>query len=101
MRIRRGRRRWTNGSRGKRKRGWRHGERAEAEFDIFSFSLLFRELIPRALRTAHVEGGGSPLLWRRPRAEAEFLFFFVLLAVMYGGSAYPLGMKDLIKSEKK
>jgi len=27
------------------------------------------------------------------------VFSFVLLAVMCGGSTYPLGMKDLIKSE--
>jgi len=88
-----GRRGWIDGLHGKRKRGWRHGVRAEAEFDTFSFSLFCSGgLIPPASRTAHAEGGGSLLLWRRPRAEAGFLFPFVLSVVMYGGSTFPFGM---------
>jgi len=64
---------WIAGLPGKLRKGWRH---EETDNLISSFPFLFCSggLIPRALRTAHAEGGGSPLLWRRPRDEVGFLF---------------------------
>jgi len=48
--------------RGKRRRGWRHGERAEAEFDTFSFFLSF------------VQGDSYPGLCAQRTLRVEDLF---------------------------
>jgi len=63
-----------------------------AEFDIFSFSLLFRGTHTPGFAHSAPRGRRISFVVATTEGRSRFPFSFVLLAVMYGGSTHPLGM---------